>query len=117
MSTLQTESNEEVNTVSRKSHRELQKEEKKIDRQLKKKEKQEKKEQRNKQLAEKRQNKRPVRRVFPIWLRIIVVLVLSCVALIAGLMVGYGVLGGGAPTDALKFETWQHIIELVTGNV
>lgn len=58
-------------------------------------------------------NKRPIRRIFPIWLRIIVVLIFSVAALIAGLMIGYGVIGDGVPTDALKFETWQHIIDIV----
>ncbi|RYG71617.1 DNA-directed RNA polymerase subunit beta [Lentibacillus lipolyticus] len=71
------------------------------------------KEQKKKQKAEKRRNKKPRRRIFPIWLRIIAVLVLSAAALAAGLMIGYGVIGDGNPTDALKWETWQHIIDIV----
>ena len=52
-------------------------------------------------------------RKFPIWLRIIVVLILAVLTSIVGLMVGYGVVGEGNPTDALKIETWQHIIDIV----
>lgn len=61
----------------------------------------------------KRKNKKPRRRIFPIWLRIIVVIVLCALALILGAMIGHGILGDGKPTDALKIETWQHIIDIV----
>ncbi len=71
------------------------------------------KQEKAKRKQEKLQSKKPRRRIFPIWLRIIVVLLLSVAALIAGLMIGYGVVGDGVPTDALKFETWQHIIDIV----
>lgn len=60
--------------------------------------------------------KRPRRRVLPIWLRIIIVLLLCAGALITGLMIGYGVIGDGSPADALRKETWQHLIEIVTGS-
>ena len=66
-----------------------------------------------KRKQEKLQSKKPRRRIFPIWLRIIVVLLFSVVALVAGLMIGYGIIGDGLPTDVLKFETWQHIIDIV----
>ncbi|CDQ38328.1 MULTISPECIES: DNA-directed RNA polymerase subunit beta [Virgibacillus] len=62
---------------------------------------------------QKNNNKLPRLRVFPIWLRIIVVLLLCLIALVIGLMIGYGVIGDGAPVDALKKETWQHIIDIV----
>ncbi|WP_404429657.1 DNA-directed RNA polymerase subunit beta [Sutcliffiella horikoshii] len=52
-------------------------------------------------------------RLIPIWLRIIILLVAMGVAVIAGAMVGYGVLGGGNPMDVLEKETWQHILDLV----
>nr|WP_100009920.1 DNA-directed RNA polymerase subunit beta [Lentibacillus sediminis] len=55
------------------------------------------------------------RRVFPIWLRLIVVLLLAAGAMMIGLMVGYGVLGDGNPLDALRLETWQHIVNIVVG--
>lgn len=61
----------------------------------------------------KRKNRKPRRRIFPIWLRIIVIILLCGAALIGGLMFGYGILGDGTPTDALKIETWQHIIDIV----
>nr|WP_244535772.1 DNA-directed RNA polymerase subunit beta [Lentibacillus halodurans] len=71
------------------------------------------KDQKKKRKQEKRNHKKPRRRIFPIWLRIIVILALSAIALGAGLMIGYGVIGNGNPTDALEWETWQHIIDIV----
>lgn len=62
---------------------------------------------------ERKRNKKPRRRIFPIWLRIIVVFVLAVIALLAGLMIGFGVLGNGNATDALKIETWQYIVDFV----
>lgn len=73
------------------------------------------KEQKAKQKAEKRKNK-PRRRAFPIWLRIIVVLLLIAIALITGAMVGYGIIGNGKPSDALDMDTWRHIFDIVTKN-
>ncbi|NBJ68774.1 MULTISPECIES: DNA-directed RNA polymerase subunit beta [Clostridia] len=69
--------------------------------------------QQSKQIANKK-NRRPRVRIFPIWLRIIVILLFCIIALVVGLMIGYGVIGDGAPTDVLKTETWQHIIDIVT---
>src|SRR5690625_5264423 len=61
-----------------------------------------------------KQNKRVARvRIFPLWLRIIIIGILSVAALMAGLMIGYGVIGDGVPLDALKVETSQHIIDIV----
>ena len=54
-------------------------------------------------------------RLFPIWLRIILVLALVVLAAALGAMVGYGILGDGEPRDALKWETWQHIIDIMSG--
>lgn len=54
-------------------------------------------------------------RLFPIWLRIILVIVLIVLAAALGAMVGYGVIGDGEPKDALKWETWQHIIDIMSG--
>ena len=54
-------------------------------------------------------------RLFPIWLRIILVLVLLVLAAVLGVMVGYGMIGDGEPSDALKWETWQHILDLMSG--
>ena len=55
-------------------------------------------------------------RMFPIWLRILLCIVLFTGAAAAGLMVGYGVLGNGTPKDALKWETYQHILDIKDGN-
>ncbi|SHG85183.1 DNA-directed RNA polymerase subunit beta [Ornithinibacillus halophilus] len=71
------------------------------------------KEQKKKQKVEKRKNRRPRRRIFPIWLRVIVVAALCMAGLIGGLMIGYGVLGEGEPKDVLNMETWQHLIDIV----
>jgi len=73
------------------------------------------KNQTRKQRKEKRRERKPRRRIFPLWLRIIVVLILAAGALVAGLMIGFGVIGDGTPTDILKVETWQHIIDIVVG--
>ena len=53
-------------------------------------------------------------RLFPILVRVIIVLALAGGSLILGLMVGYGIIGDGSPADALKKETWTHIIDIVT---
>ncbi|HSJ38310.1 MAG TPA: DNA-directed RNA polymerase subunit beta [Planococcus sp. (in: firmicutes)] len=54
-------------------------------------------------------------RMFPIWLRIILVTALIVLAAALGAMVGYGVIGDGEPRDALQWETWQHIIDIISG--
>ncbi|MBM7577921.1 DNA-directed RNA polymerase subunit beta [Jeotgalibacillus terrae] len=53
-------------------------------------------------------------RLFPILIRVALILLLAGLSLVVGLMVGYGVIGDGSPQDALKKETWTHIIDLVT---
>jgi hypothetical protein len=54
-------------------------------------------------------------RMFPIWLRIILLILIFGVAAAAGLMVGYGVLGDGNPIDAIKWETYQYILDIKDG--
>ncbi|SDN23071.1 DNA-directed RNA polymerase subunit beta [Psychrobacillus sp. OK028] len=54
-------------------------------------------------------------RMFPIWLRILLVILILAGAAITGLMFGYGVLGDGEPKDALKWDTYQHIIDIKDG--
>jgi len=54
-------------------------------------------------------------RMFPIWLRLLLIILFFAGAAIAGLMVGYGVLGDGEPKDALKWETYQHMIDIKDG--
>jgi len=54
-------------------------------------------------------------RLFPIWLRIILVTILVVGAIAAGLVIGYGYIGDGVAKDALKWETWQHILDIING--
>ncbi|WP_107932530.1 DNA-directed RNA polymerase subunit beta [Ureibacillus chungkukjangi] len=75
-----------------------------------------------KEKKEKRSDKhidKPIRwynfRLFPIWLRIILVIALLIIAGAAGLMVGFGVIGSGEPLDVLKQETWQHMLDIING--
>lgn len=75
--------------------------------------KKEKRKQKKQQKAEKKRNKIPRKRLFPIPLRVLTVLLLAGVALIAGLMVGYGFLGGEDPREVLEIETWKHMIDFV----
>lgn len=69
-------------------------------------------EDKNKRSKAKRKKERI--RIFPIWLRVLVVLVLTVLALVSGLMFGYGVIGDGEAAEVLKKDTWQHIIDIVT---
>ena len=62
-------------------------------------------------LAEKRKLFRV--RLIPIWLRIVITILLIVSSLTVGTMVGYGVIGGGKISDALKKSTWTHIADLV----
>jgi DNA-directed RNA polymerase subunit beta len=52
-------------------------------------------------------------RLFPIWLRIVLLLFFMAIAAIGGAMIGYGVLGDGKPTDVFDKKTWQHVFDLV----
>ncbi len=52
-------------------------------------------------------------RLIPIWLRVLLLVIFTAASLVAGLMIGYGVVGDGNPKDALKKSTWTHIIDLV----
>ncbi len=54
-------------------------------------------------------------RLVPIWLRVLIIFVLLIVAVIAGLTVGYSVLGDGESSEVLKWSTWQHLVDIITG--
>jgi polyferredoxin len=63
---------------------------------------------------EKREKKKKIRiRLFPIWLRILIVLFLIVVCFFVGAMIGYGVIGDGNPFDVFKKSTWTHIYDIV----
>ncbi|WP_042470931.1 DNA-directed RNA polymerase subunit beta [Bacillus ndiopicus] len=69
--------------------------------------------------VEKKETSRRIRwvqiRLIPIWLRIVLILALLAGAAIGGVMIGYGLLGGGEASDALKWSTWQHILDIIEG--
>jgi hypothetical protein len=52
-------------------------------------------------------------RVFPIWLRLVIWIVLCIVGFVGGAMIGYGVLGDGHPTDVFRPATWTHIRDII----
>jgi DNA-directed RNA polymerase subunit beta len=52
-------------------------------------------------------------RLIPIWLRIILLVVLVSISVMAGAIVGYGMLGGGKIAEVFQESTWTHIIDLV----
>ncbi|TSB48637.1 DNA-directed RNA polymerase subunit beta [Alkalicoccobacillus porphyridii] len=54
-------------------------------------------------------------RILPIWLRLYIILTLIGASLFLGMMIGYGVIGGGDPFDIFKLETWYHIVDLMSG--
>ena len=54
-------------------------------------------------------------RLIPIWLRIILVVILWVVIAAVGLNVGYSLIGDGQAKDALKWSTWQHLLDIMNG--
>jgi hypothetical protein len=52
-------------------------------------------------------------RLIPIWLRLILLVVLVFISVVAGAIVGYGMLGGGKIAEVFQESTWTHIIDLV----
>ncbi|WP_449538016.1 DNA-directed RNA polymerase subunit beta [Ferdinandcohnia sp. Marseille-Q9671] len=52
-------------------------------------------------------------RLIPIWVRLLLVVILFAASILIGVVVGYGVIGDGEPSDALKKSTWQHIVDIV----
>lgn len=56
-------------------------------------------------------------RLIPIWLRLIIVVFLLAGSLVAGTMVGYGVVGKGKPMDVFHKKTWEHIYNIVYEDV
>ena len=54
-------------------------------------------------------------RLIPIWLRVILVVILWLVVAAVGLTVGYSLIGDGQADDALKWSTWQHLLDIMNG--
>ncbi|MCM3714320.1 DNA-directed RNA polymerase subunit beta [Halalkalibacter oceani] len=69
----------------------------------------------HKSASGRKSRRRPRLRLIPIWLRILLSIVLIGGSLLLGLIVGYGVIGDGDPADALKPETWYHILDIIRG--
>jgi len=62
------------------------------------------------------QSRRFVRiRLVPIWLRIILILLLFIIVTAIGLVFGYSIIGEGQSSDALKWSTWKHILDIING--
>ncbi|QGH36324.1 DNA-directed RNA polymerase subunit beta [Gracilibacillus salitolerans] len=71
------------------------------------------KEKRADRKKQKQEERKYVRRLIPIWAKVMIVVLLSLFALMIGLIIGFSILGDGSPLDVLKWETWQHIIDYV----
>jgi hypothetical protein len=54
-------------------------------------------------------------RLIPIWLRIILVVLLFLGVAAIGIIVGYSFIGDGDSGDALKWSTWQHLLDIMNG--
>lgn len=52
-------------------------------------------------------------RQVPRWMRLGVLFIAILIALISGMIIGYGIIGDGNPLDALRLDTWKHIIDIV----
>ncbi|WP_081464490.1 DNA-directed RNA polymerase subunit beta [Sporosarcina newyorkensis] len=54
-------------------------------------------------------------RMFPIWLRILILLVSIAIAAILGAIIGFSVVGDGSSGDVFQKETWKHIFDIMNG--
>jgi hypothetical protein len=67
-----------------------------------------------KQIETMRDRRKKVRvRLIPVWVKVAIVILLTVVSVLAGTVVGYGVIGNGKPSEALQKETWTHIIDII----
>ncbi|MEG0385892.1 MAG: DNA-directed RNA polymerase subunit beta [Solibacillus sp.] len=69
--------------------------------------------------TEEPQSDQPIRwvqlRLIPIWLRIIIVTALFVGVAVLGLTIGYSFIGDGEVGGALKWSTWQHLLDIMQG--
>ena len=49
----------------------------------------------------------------PLWVKILIFISILLITLLAGMIVGYGVIGDGKKLDALKPSTWTHILDFM----
>lgn len=54
-------------------------------------------------------------RMFPIWLRVLFIIILMASAAALGAVVGFSVIGDGTAAEVFKKETWQHIFDIMNG--
>ena len=74
------------------------------------------KKRRTQELANEERQRRFIRiRLVPIWLRIVLILLLFIIVTAIGIVFGYSVIGEGEAGDALKWSTWQHILDIMNG--
>lgn len=59
------------------------------------------------------ENKRIRVRLFPIWMRIVIIAVLFFLLVIIGAVIGYSVIGEGSFTEVFRKSTWTNIFDLV----
>lgn len=52
-------------------------------------------------------------RLIPVWVKVTIVILLTVMSLLAGTVVGYGVIGNGKPSEALQKGTWTHILDMI----
>ncbi|WP_153720864.1 DNA-directed RNA polymerase subunit beta [Sporosarcina cascadiensis] len=54
-------------------------------------------------------------RMFPIWLRLLILLALMVLAALLGAIIGFSVVGDGSAGDVFQKDTWQHIFDIMNG--
>lgn len=61
-----------------------------------------------------RERRKKIRvRLIPVWVKVAIVILLTIASMLAGTVVGYGVIGNGKPGEALQKETWTHIMDII----
>lgn len=48
-----------------------------------------------------------------LWIKILIFIGILFITLLAGMIVGYGVIGDGKKLDAIKPSTWKHILDFI----
>lgn len=67
-----------------------------------------------KQIETMRDRRKKIRvRLIPVWVKVAIVIFLTIASMLAGTVVGYGVIGNGKPSEALQKGTWTHIIDII----